>query len=83
MTNAQPDHSRRAGAFVRQLNGYSAVIPAELPPSPPIDLQGDLSQLLSKADQGLGRLDGVASILPNPDLFLASKDSTVFLCPHD
>jgi hypothetical protein len=25
--------------------------------------------LLSKADRALGRLDGVCSILPNPDLF--------------
>ena len=54
-----------------QPSGYRAFIPAELPPTPPIDLDGDLSQLLSKADLSLGRLDGVASILPNPDLFLA------------
>jgi Fic family protein len=27
--------------------------------------------LLSKADRALGRLDGTASVLPNPDLFLA------------
>ncbi len=69
--DTQPDHSLRAGAFVRQPNGYRAFIPAELPPAPPIDLHADLSQLLSKADQGLGRLDGVAAILPNPDLFVA------------
>ncbi len=71
MPDTQPDHSLRAGAFVRQPNGYRAFIPAELPPAPPIDLHADLSQLLSKADQGLGRLDGVAAILPNPDLFVA------------
>lgn len=28
-------------------------------------------QLLSRADRALGRLDGVTSILPNPDLFVA------------
>jgi len=27
--------------------------------------------LLSRADQALGRLDGVALMLPNPDLFVA------------
>lgn len=30
-----------------------------------------LSRLLSDADRCLGRLDGVASVLPNPDLFVA------------
>lgn len=30
-----------------------------------------LTRLLSDADRALGRLDGVASILPNPDLFVA------------
>ncbi len=71
MTDGQPNYSLRAGAFVSQPSGYRAFIPAELPPTPPIDLDGDLSQLLSKADLSLGRLDGVALILLNPDLFLA------------
>jgi len=31
----------------------------------------ELTRLLSDADRALGRLDGVASVLPNPDLFVA------------
>lgn len=40
-------------------------------PLPPIDLQlDDLQILLEKASQSLGRLDGLASILPDTQLFL-------------
>jgi Fic family protein len=31
----------------------------------------ELTRLLSDADRSLGRLDGVGSVLPNPDLFVA------------
>jgi Fic family protein len=34
-------------------------------------IDAELTQLLSEADRALGRLDGVASVLPNPDLFVA------------
>jgi Fic family protein len=34
-------------------------------------MEGELTALMSEADRALGRLDGVASILPNPDLFVA------------
>ena len=60
-----------AGQFVRQIEGYSAFIPAPLPPVPPPDLDGETINLLSRADRALGRLDGVSSILPNPELFVA------------
>lgn len=60
----------RAGRYVRQPTGYAAFIPAELPPDPSIDL-ARLAPILSAADQGIGRLDGVSRILPNPDLFVA------------
>ena len=65
------DVPMRAGRFVRQLEGYSAFVPAPLPPDPPLNLDGRAINLLSKADRALGRLDGVTSILPNPDLFVA------------
>ncbi len=63
--------STRAGRWVQQLEGYRAFIPAPLPPSPPVELSSGLVALLSDADRALGRLDGVASVLPNPDLFVA------------
>jgi len=62
--------SGRAGRYVRQPTGYAAFIPAGLPPDPPIDL-ARLAPILSAADQGIGRLDGVSRTLPNPDLFVA------------
>ncbi|REJ68341.1 MAG: Fic family protein [Planctomycetota bacterium] len=61
----------RAGKYVNQATGYRAFLPAELPPDPPVKVDGDLPRLLSDADRALGRLDGVASVLPNPDLFVA------------
>ena len=56
---------------MRQPTGYRAFIPAPLPPSPPIVLDPSLIRLLSRADQAIARLDGVALTLPNPDLFVA------------
>jgi hypothetical protein len=61
----------RAGRFISQPEGYKAFIPAPLPPDPPIKLDEELTRLLSDADRCLGRLDGVASVLPNPDMFVA------------
>lgn len=61
----------RAGKYVQQLQGYRAFIPNPLPPVPPVRMEGELTALMSEADRALGRLDGVASILPNPDLFVA------------
>ena len=63
--------STRAGRIVAQSTGYAAFVPAPLPPQPPIAFDHALAALLSEADVALGRLDGVTSILPNPDLFVA------------
>ena len=63
--------SGRSGRYIQQPKGYRAFIPASLPPEPPIVLDLSLLSLLSEADHALGQLDGVASILPNPDLFVA------------
>ena len=61
----------RAGRYVTQPAGYRAFIPATLPPVPPLVVDGAMLGLLSLADQQLGRLDGLAQTLPNPDLFVA------------
>jgi Fic family protein len=65
------DHPYRAGRFVQQATGYKAFLPAPLPPDPPIEYGGPLQTLLSEADRNIGRLDALASMLPNPDLFVA------------
>ncbi|MCB0053708.1 MAG: hypothetical protein KDE24_29655, partial [Caldilinea sp.] len=61
----------RAGEYLPQVGGYHAFVPKPLPPAPPIQLDNELTRLLSEADRALGRLDGVASVLPNPNLFVA------------
>lgn len=65
------DFISRSGHFVKQREDYSAFIPAPLPPQPPVSLDEEMSQILSDADRALGRLDGVCSILPSPDFFVA------------
>jgi Fic family protein len=62
--------STRAGRYVKQRTGYAAFIPAALPPNPPVALDGPLHTLLSRADQAVGRLDGVIQTVPNPDFFV-------------
>lgn len=59
------------GAYISQPTGYRAFIPSELPPKPPLLLEGDLLMLLSDADRAIGRLDAATQLLPNPDLFVA------------
>jgi Fic family protein len=61
----------RSGHFVKQGTGYSAFVPAALPPVPPIKADAEVTRLLSDADWALGRLDGIATVLPNPDLFVS------------
>ncbi len=61
------------GRFVTQHPGrpfaYEAFVPPPLPPDPPLDLSG-VWRALSTADRALARLDGVATTLPHPDLFV-------------
>ena len=61
----------RAGKYVRQPTGYRAFIPNPLPPTPPIVMDQRMIAILSEADRALGRLDGMAETLPNPELFVA------------
>ena len=55
----------RTGTFINQLAGvlrYKAFMPSNLPFE--VNIDPELQTLLSKADLALGRLDGVADILP-------------------
>ncbi len=47
-----------------------AFIPVPLPPVPPLALEGRLRQSLETATLALGRLDGIATLLPDPTLFI-------------
>ncbi|MGN2391023.1 Fic family protein [Pelomicrobium sp. G1] len=47
-----------------------ALIPAPLPPVPPLVFDGALQQALEAAVLALGRLDGVSTLLPDKSLFL-------------
>lgn len=50
---------------------YEAFVPDALPPQPPLDLAtGDLIARKERADQALGRLDGITLMLPDPEIFL-------------
>lgn len=63
-------NDKRSGRYVQLPTGYRAFIPAPLPPTPPVRMEGSLPALLSRADLALGRLDGSIRTLPNPDLFV-------------
>ena len=65
----EPTH--RAGRYVQQITGYKAFMPEILPPNPDIEFDGELRTLLSQADRDIARLDAIAALLPNPDLFVA------------
>nr|WP_298129652.1 Fic family protein [uncultured Pseudoxanthomonas sp.] len=50
---------------------YQAFIPDPLPPEPALDFSaGNLVARKERADQALGRLDGITLMLPDPELFL-------------
>src|SRR5260370_42500517 len=62
----------RLGTYVSTTTAgetVKAFIPQPLPPDPPVDLSG-LYRQLDRANQALGRLDGLTTILPDTELFL-------------
>ena len=66
--------ARVTGRYVEAAMGESrfrAFVPFPLPPQPPLDLaREDLLARKERADQALGRLDGITQMLPDPTLFL-------------
>jgi Fic family protein len=68
----RPAENTRLGTRVLSSIGGEAIrafIPPPLPPEPPVSLTG-LVDLLDRATAALGRLDGVATVLPAPPLFM-------------
>lgn len=45
-------------------------MPRPLPPEPSLEIDAHLQTMLDEANQALGRLDGVALLLPDPDRFI-------------
>ena len=69
---AAEDQSLRLGRYIVKAYGEESVrafVPPPLPPDPPVRLDA-LQRLLEQANQSLGRLDGLASVLPNLSLFI-------------
>jgi Fic family protein len=65
----------RAGRWIQQQagpDGFAAFVPRPLPPDPPLMIDADLQSRLDRANQALGRLDGITLLLPDPDVFLYS-----------
>lgn len=62
-----------SGNYDRMVIGgepVEAFVPLPLPPSPKLDLEGPLQQLLESAVHALGRLDSITLLLPDEALFL-------------
>ena len=71
-TNSQ---AGRAGHFTPVSSGdgaYSTFSPKPLPPDPPLVIDAEMQRLLDRANQALGRLDGITLLLPDADQFLYS-----------
>lgn len=68
-----PPANPRLGRYVSTVvfdETVNAYVPPALPPEPPLALSPQLLQRLSEADRAIGRLDGVAMLLPDKALFL-------------
>jgi Fic family protein len=76
-----PTISTRAGRWVRQqagAEGFSAFVPATLPPSPPLKFTPELQRLSEAAGRALGRLEGVsASLEPDRLLYMYVRKEAV------
>jgi Fic family protein len=49
---------------------FKSLIPKPLPPAPPIEFSAEFLDLMERANLALGRLDGLARLLPDLQLFL-------------
>lgn len=66
--------SNRAGVFISNLSGelaYESFRPASLPPTPSIDVSGDLLAKLIEANKKIATLEGLSSRIPNVSLFVS------------
>lgn len=65
--------TRTTGRFVTTSTAGEVVrsfVPYPLPPDPPLALDDATQDLLEKANRALGRLDGLAALIPDTSLFI-------------
>jgi Fic family protein len=62
----------RAGAYRTSPEGWRVFYPKALPPDPPVALRMEGLGYLATASTELGRLDGEAEIVPDPEFFVYS-----------
>ena len=65
--------TRREGMYLERIidgERAQAFVPAPLPPVPPIQFSSEHYDLLEKANRALGRLDGIAALLPDTAFFI-------------
>ena len=53
--------------MVTQQTGYKAFIPNHLPPTPPIQIEGEIQDLLTNANIAIGKMDTMGYLVPNLD----------------
>src|SRR5689334_2031184 len=66
------ERNQRLGTYITPTDGgetVRALVPPPLPPDPPVRLVS-VQVVLEQANQALGRLDGLASVLPDLSLFI-------------
>ena len=65
---------KRAGIYVDNLNGeamYQSFKPNPLPPTPEIEMDGEIVKLLVDANKQLVKLDTASQLISNADLFIS------------
>lgn len=78
------EQNHRLGRYVAtayENETVRAFVPPPLPPDPPVRLDG-LQQLLEQGNQAVGRLDRLASILPDLSLFIYAYVRKEPYCPR-
>jgi len=58
------------GKYVLQPGSYKAFIPEKFPPKEKLSFSSQVISLLSKADQLVGKLDGITQLVPDIDFFI-------------
>ena len=55
------------GKFIQQPQGFKAFVPDAFPPKTRIDFSPEIQLLVTDATLALGKLDGMAQLIPDPN----------------